>query len=94
MVMRVEDLYDAAQGCGFLTMVTVAGQTAWCAFRAPDDDVLSGLARSTDYAIEYPASRLTLAAGDAVVIGGANYRVRELTALRDGSEVRATLSRL
>jgi hypothetical protein len=91
--VRIEDLYDAAQGCGFLTAVQAGGQTVWCAFRAPDDDALSGLVQSTDYAIDYPTSRLRLSAGDAVEIGGARYTVREVKALRDGSEMRAMLSK-
>ena len=91
--MRIEDMYDAAQSCGFLTAVTAASGTAWCALRAPDDEVLAGLALSTDYAIDYPASRLALEPGQEVRIGTDTYQVREVKALRDGSEMRARLSK-
>lgn len=92
--MRVEDLYDAAQASGLLTSVQTGAGIVWCGFRAPDEAVLDGLSLSRDYAIEYPASRAQLAAGETVSIGGQAYRVREVKALRDGTEVRATLSRL
>lgn len=92
--MRIEDLYDAAQASGLLTSVQTANGPVWCGFRAPDDTVLEGLSLSRDYAIEYPASRLRLAAGETVSIGGQAYRVRDVKALRDGEEVHATLSRL
>lgn len=91
--MSVEDLYDAAQACGFLTPVHVGATVTWCGFRAPDDTVLDGLALSRDYVIEYPASRLQLSPGDTVSIEGAAYTVREVRALRDGSETRALLSK-
>jgi hypothetical protein len=93
--MDVTTFYDAAASAGMLTEVIVAGEPVMCEFRAPDESVLDGLALSTDYAIRYPASRLpSLAAGESVVIAGDRYRVREVRALADGSERRATLTKL
>jgi hypothetical protein len=93
-MVAVTDLYDAAARAGLLTPVTAGDVTVACSFRAPDESVLDGLALSRDYAIEYPSARLQLAAGDSVGIYGVAYRVREVVALRDGSECRAKLARL
>jgi hypothetical protein len=90
----VADLYDAAARAGLLTPVKVGALIVECGFRAPDETVLDGLALSRDYEIEFPADSLTLAAGDTVEIAGHQYRVREVMALRDGSEMRAKLARL
>ncbi len=92
--MDVTALYEAAHNAGLLTPVRVAGATVHCAFRAPDEVVLDGLALSRDYQIDYPASWLTLASGDAVEIAGVAYRVREVRAIGDGSERRASLRQL
>lgn len=92
MVM-VADLYDAAERAGLLTPVKVGATTIACAFRAPDETVLDGLALSRDYEIEFPTGRLTLSAGDTVEIAGHSYRVRELRQVRDGSETVAKLAR-
>jgi hypothetical protein len=62
--------------------------------RAPDEDVLGGLGVSRHYAIRYPLSWLpTLAGGDTLQIDGQSYRVREVTAIGDGSERRASLTK-
>ncbi|WP_019561432.1 head-tail joining protein [Caldimonas manganoxidans] len=92
--MDVATLYEAARSAGLLTPVTVAGTTVPCAFRAPDDTVLDGLALSRDYQIDYPAAWLTLAVGDTVEVAGHPYQVREVRAIGDGTEHRAWLSRL
>ncbi len=93
-MIDVTDLYDAAAAAGLLTEVIVGGVPVLCEFRAPDASVLDGLALSTDYAIRYPVSRLpALAAGDTVEIAGDSYQVREVRALGDGSERRATLTK-
>ena len=93
--MELNDFYDAAASAGMLTEVIVAGDTVLCEFRAPDESLLDGLALSTDYAIRYPASHLpNLAAGETVAIAGEHYQVREVRALGDGSERRATLTKL
>ena len=93
-MVGVADLYDAAGRAGLLTPVKVGALIVECGFRAPDETVLDGLALSRDYEIEYPAARITLAAGDTVEIAGQPYRVREVIALRDGNECRARLARL
>jgi len=77
-----------------LTAITVAGNTVHCAFRAPDETVLDGFALSRDYQIDYPASWLTLAAGDTVEVAGNTYQVREVRAIGDGTERRASLTQL
>lgn len=93
--MDITALYDAAAHAGLLTLAKVGSQENLVDFRAPDEDALNGLALSRDYSIRYPLSRLpSLVSGDAVEIGGQFYRVRELCALGDGSEMRASLTRL
>ena len=92
--MNIEAFYDAAQRSGLLTAVIAAGNTVYCAFRAPDETVLDGFALSRDYQIDYPASVLTLAIGDAVEIAGLVYQVRDVRAIGDGSERRAALTQL
>ena len=93
-MLAVELFYEAARNAGLLTAVTVAGSTVHCAFRAPDETVLDGFALSRDYQLDYPAAWLTLAAGDTVEIAGASYQVRDVRAIGDGSEQRASLSQL
>ena len=64
-------------------------------FSAPDDTILDGLARNTDYAITYPASAFVrLAAREVVEIDGVTYQVRDVRAVADGSEMRVKLTRL
>lgn len=95
VTVDLESLYDAATAAGLLTEVIVGGAAVMAEFRAPDEPVLDGLALSTEYAIRYPASRLPdLAAGDTVQIAGRAYQVREVHALGEGTEHRATLTRL
>ncbi|WP_028770783.1 head-tail joining protein [Silanimonas lenta] len=93
-MVRVEDLYDAAERAGLLTPVVVGAVTVHCAFRAPDETVLDGLALARDFELEYASSRLALAPGDVVTIAGESYRVREVGAFGDGRECRARLARL
>lgn len=92
--MDVAVLYRAARDAGLLTPVRAAGRTVYCAFRAPDETVLDGLAMSRDYEIDYPASWLTLASGDTVEVAGDTYQVRSTRAVGDGSEMRAQLTRV
>lgn len=92
--MNVTDLYEAADRSEMLTAVTVGMAIIQCAFRAPDETVLDGLALSRDYHIEYPTVWLTLAIGDLVEIEGQSYRVREVRQIRDGRESVASLSKL
>lgn len=94
-MVRIEAFYDAAGRSGLLVDAEIDGHTIAVDFRSPDETVLDGLALSTDYTIRFPASALpSLAAGDIVSIGGSNYRVRDIRSIGDGSECRASLSRL
>lgn len=95
MIVRIEDLYDAADRSGLLVDAQIDGHTIAVDFRSPDETVLDGLALSADYTIRFPSSVLpSLTAGDTVSIGGSNYRVRDVRSIGDGSEHRASLSRL
>ena len=94
-MVRIEDFYDAAGRSGLLVDAEIDGHTVAVDFRSPDEAVLDGLALSTDYTIRFPASALpSLAAGDTVSIAGSLYRVRDIRSIGDGSERRASLSRL
>lgn len=94
-MVRIEAFYDAAGRSGLLVDAEIDGHTIAVDFRSPDETVLDGLALSADYTIRFPASALpSLAAGDIVSIGGSNYRVRDIRSVGDGSECRASLSRL
>lgn len=94
-MLSVEFLYAAAANAGMLKMALFGSTEVMVDFRAPDEDVLSGLGVSRDYAIRYPLTWLpSLAAGNTLDISGQTYRVREITAIGDGSERRASLSRL
>ena len=93
--MMVEALYDAAANAGLLTRAVIGGTEVMVDFRAPDEDVLDGLGVSRNHTIRYPVSRLPLlAAGNTLEIAGQAYRVREVTAMGDGTEARASLTRL
>ena len=93
-MMDVGALYDAAAHSGLLTSVTFETTEVMVDFRAPDEDVLDGLGVSRGYTIRYPQSRLALKAGDELLVGAVTYRIREVTQLGDGSECRASLTRL
>ena len=93
--MMVETLYDAAANAGLLTRAVIGGTEVMVDFRAPDEDVLDGLGVSRNHTIHYPVSRLpNLTAGNTLEIAGQTYRVREVTAMGDGTEARASLTRL
>ena len=93
-MVSVSDLYAAAGRAGLLASATIGGAEVLVDFRAPDVEVLDGLGLSSDYAIRYPADEVILDTSHELVIGGATYRVREVRAIGDGSECRATLTRL
>ena len=94
-MVRIEDFYEAAGRSGLLVNAEIDGHTVAVDFRSPDETVLDGLALSADYTIRFPASALpSLAAGDTVSIAGSLYRVRDIRSIGDGSEQRASLSRL
>ena len=97
----LDRLYDAAARAGLLSLATwlpeggADPETAWVEFRAPDETVLDGLGLSTEYAMRYPASAFHgLVAGGLLTVNGERYRVRDIRAVGDGSEKRATLTRL
>ena len=90
----ISDLYAAAGHAGLLTPATIGGAKVLVDFRAPDVEVLDGLGLSSDFAIRYPAEDVVLDTGHELVIGGVTYRVREVRAMGDGTECRATLMRL
>ena len=94
-MVRIEDFYEAAGRSGLLVDAEIDGHTVAVDFRSPDETVLDGLALSADYTIRFPASALpSLAAGDTVSIASSLYRVRDIRSIGDGSEKRASLSRL
>jgi len=91
----IDNIYDAAARSGLLTRAIVGSTEVMVDFRAPDEDVLDGLGVSRNYTIRYPVSRLPLlAAGNTLEIAGQTYRVREVTAMGDCTEARASLTRL
>lgn len=91
----IEALYDAAASAGLLIRAVSGSLEVMVDFRAPDEDVLDGLSVNRNYTIRYPLSRLPLlTAGDALEIAGITYRVREVSAMGDGTEARASLTRL
>ena len=94
-MVRIEDFYEAASRSGLLVDAEIDGHTIAVDFRSPDESVLDGFALSADYTIRFPASVLpALAAGNTVSIAGNTYRVRDIRSIGDGSERRASLSRL
>ena len=94
-MLSVDFLYAAAANAGLLKAASIGGTQVLVDFRAPDEDVLGGMGVSRDYAIRYPLAWLpALAAGTTLEVAGQPYRVREVTAMGDGSECRATLSRI
>jgi hypothetical protein len=88
------ELYAAAARAGLLKTATIGTREVLVDFRAPDEEVLDGLSLSRDYTIRYLASDLMLDPGTLLVIDGVAYRVREARNIGDGSEARATLTRL
>lgn len=91
----IEALYDAAASAGLLIRAVSGSLEVMVDFRAPDEDVLDGLGVNRNYTIRYPLSRLPLlAAGNSLDIAGLTYRVREVSAMGDGTEARASLTRL
>ena len=93
-MLPVDALYDAAARCGFLTRAVFGTVAVMVEFRAPDEDVLDGLGVSRGYTIRYPKSRLTLTRGDELLVGSESFKVREVTQLGDGSECRASLTKI
>ena len=94
-MLSVEFLYAAAANAGLLKAASIGGTQVMVDFRAADEDVLGGMGVSRDYAIRYPLAWLpALGTGSTLDIGGNTYRVREVLAMGDGSEMRAHLTQL
>ena len=101
MTTLVEKIYLAAANVGFLKACIWqpsdggVAQTHSVGFSAPDQDVLSGLGVSTEYEMTFPNSCFVgLKSRESVQIEGVAYQVRDVTAVGDGSEVRAKLMRV
>jgi len=93
--MRVERFYEAAARAGLLVDAQIDGHTVAVDFRSADEAVLDGLALSADHTMRFPASVLpALANGSIVSISESTYRVRDIRSIGDGSERRASLTRL
>lgn len=91
----MERLYRAARRSKLLVTAQFNGQSVAVGFTAPDESVLDGLVRSTDYTIRYPTSELpALAPGHTLTIEGIAYTVRDVRAVGDGTERIASLSRV
>lgn len=94
-MLSVEFLYASAANAGLLKPASIGGTQVLVDFRAPDEDVLGGMGISRDYAVRYPLAWLpALATGSTLEVGGHTYRVREVSAIGDGTEARASLTRL
>jgi len=94
-MVAVEFLYAAADNAGLLKPALFGTTQVMVDLRAPDHDVLSGMGVSRDYSIRYPLTWMPeLVTGNTLEVAGKTYRVREITAIGDGSECQATLSRL
>ena len=97
----VEQIYEAATNAGLLKDCLwrpsdgTTAQRHPVGFAAPDDTVLDGLTLSTEYVMTYPASIFVgLAQREPVEIDGVTFVVRDIRAVGDGSEMRATLTRV
>ena len=98
----VERLYAAAARAGLLVPCTWqpssgdhSVQSALVGYTAADATVLDGLGLSTEHTITFPSSVLVgLAPREVVDVGCVAHQVREVRRIGDGSEVRATLTRL
>ena len=97
----VEQIYESAANAGLLKDCLwrpsdgSPTQRFSVGFAAPDDTVLDGLSLSTEYAMTYPSTVFVgLAPREPVEIDGVTFLVRALRAVGDGSEMRATLTRV
>lgn len=97
----LNQFYETAAAAGFLE------QCLWCPsdgsppqtypvhFTAADNPILDGLTLNTEYWMTYPDSIFrTLRAPEAVEINERIFLVREVRAIGDGSEMRATLTKI
>ena len=101
MTSLVEKIYRAAANVGFLKVCVWQPSSGGAqhshpvGWSAADRDVLSGLTSSTEYVMTYPNSCfIGLAERETVQVEGVTYLVREVQALRDGSEIQVKLMRV
>jgi hypothetical protein len=93
--LPIELIYQAAEHAGFLQQCLWDDCTAMVGFQAADQDVLNRLTQSTEFSMTYPANSLQgLRTGHRVEIAEVRYQVREVVRISDGSEMRATLTKL
>jgi len=98
---RLQRLYGAAARAGLLKDCTWRptdgrpAETHPVGFAAPDALRLDGLTASTEYEMTYPQALFEgLAVREVVEIAGTSFQVREVRAIGDGTELRASLTRL
>lgn len=69
-------------------------QTAQVMLDEPDMDIFGASELSRDWMMSYPSSQLVgLKTGEIVTVNGADYKVREIKALEDGTIMSAKLSK-
>lgn len=97
----VDAVYAAAASAGLLQVCIwhpsdgSAAQSHPVGFSCPDESLLDGLTVSSEYAMTFPTSVFVgLAPREQVQIGSMSYLVREVRARGDGSERRATLTKV
>ena len=90
-----EVVYAAADNAGLLHECTWRQGDVMVGLFRNDHTVLDHLTQSSDTCMTYPSARLQgLKPGEKVLIGQRRYQVREIVAIGDGSEMRATLTQL
>lgn len=102
MSTLIERLFAAAGSAGFLReCVWVAADsppvevTGAVGFASPDQSIMDGMTLSTDHAITFPQSLFVgISRGDSIYLDDVEYRVRDVRAIGDGTEMRATLAKV
>lgn len=93
--LPIELIYQAAEHAGFLHKCRWDESVTMVGMQVADQDVLNRLTLSRETSITYPTSCLQgLRTGSRVEIAEVEYQVREVMAIGDGSEMRATLTRV
>ena len=88
-------VYAAAANVGFLQHCQWRGHIVMVGLQRADHAVLNHLTLSSETSMTYPSCYLGgLKSGDQVQIGRAKYQIREVIAMGDGTEMRATLTHL
>jgi hypothetical protein len=94
----IQQIYQAAARAGLLKNVrwysrTKGSKALSVEWRESDDSMLHDLVVGTNITMTAPSADLAgLQQGDRIVTGQREYAVREVRAIHDGSETRATLS--